>query len=66
MRRGLLGDVLVSSVFGAFLAGLFKYLYDEGIWLDQFIQAPNTIEEFMLIVVIIFFLVGVIVAAMRR
>lgn len=66
MAKGIIGDILAASMFGAFLAGAFKWLYDNNVWLDQFVVAPNTIEELMLITVIIFFLIGVIVAASRR
>lgn len=66
MAKNIMGDIVLSSMFGAFLAATFKWLYDNNIWLDQFVVAPNTIEELMLMTIIIFFLIGVIVAAMRR
>ena len=66
MARGIMGDIFTGSIFGIFLAALMKWLYDNNIWLDQFIVAPNTIEELMLIVVITFFIISVIVASTRR
>lgn len=50
---------------GIFVAYIFWYLNDKGIWVDQAITASTTIQEIMAIILIIFILVGVLLAAMR-
>jgi len=50
---------------GIFVAYIFWYLNDQGIWVDQAITASTTIQEIMAIIVVIFLLVGVLLAAMR-
>jgi len=54
----------VGSI-GIFVAYIFWYLNDNGIWVDQAITASTTIQEIMAIIIIIFLLVGVLLAAMR-
>lgn len=62
-------DAAITTIgFGAigiFVAYIFWYLDNEGIWVDQAITASTGIEEIMAIIIIIFLLVGVILAAMR-
>ena len=53
------------GVIGVFVAYIFWYLNDEGIWVDQAITASTSITEIMAIIIIIFLLIGVILAAMR-
>lgn len=50
---------------GIFVAYIFWYLDDKGIWIDQAITASTTIQEIMAIIIIIFLLVGVLLGAMR-
>jgi len=50
---------------GIFIAYIFWYLNENGIWIDQAITATTTIEEVMAIIIIIFILIGVLLAAMR-
>jgi len=62
-------DAAVTTIgigcIGVFVAYIFWYLNDKGIWVDQAITASTTIQEIMAIIIIIFILVGVILAAMR-
>jgi len=62
-------DAAVTTIgigsIGIFVAYIFWYLNDRGIWIDQAITASTTIEEIMAIIIIIFILVGVLLAAMR-
>lgn len=51
---------------GIFVAYIFWYLNDNGIWLDQYVTAGTPIQEIMAITIMIFLLVGVILSAMRR
>jgi len=50
---------------GIFVAYIFWYLNDKGIWVDQAITASTTIQEIMAIIIVLFILVGVLLAAMR-
>jgi len=50
---------------GIFVAYIFWYLDDKGIWIDQAVTASTTIQEIMAIIIIIFLLVGVLLGAMR-
>jgi len=62
-------DAAVTTIgiggIGIFVAYIFWYLNDKGIWVDQAITASTTIQEIMAIIIIIFILVGVLLAAMR-
>ena len=50
---------------GIFVAYIFWYLNDNEIWVDQAITASTTIQEIMAVIIVIFLLVGVLLAAMR-
>ena len=50
---------------GIFIAYIVWYLNDNSIWVDQYITANTPIQEIMAIIVVIFTLVGVLIAAMR-
>ena len=50
---------------GIFVAYIFYYLNDKGIWIDQYVTAGTPIQEIMAIVITMFILVGVLLAAMR-
>lgn len=50
---------------GIFVAYIFWYLNDMGIWIDQAVTASTPIHEIMAIIIIIFILVGVLLSAMR-
>jgi len=62
-------DAAVTTIgigsIGVFVAYIFWYLNDKGIWIDQAITATTTITEIMAIIIVIFILVGVLLAAMR-
>ena len=62
-------DAAITTVgigsIGVFVAYIFWYLNDNGIWVDQAITATTTIQEIMAIIIVIFLLVGVLLAAMR-
>ena len=50
---------------GVLVAYIFYYLNDKEIWVDQMITASTPIQEIMAIIIVIFLLVGVLLAAMR-
>ena len=50
---------------GVLVAYIFWYLNDKEIWIDQMITTATPIEEIMTIIIVIFLLVGVLLAAMR-
>ena len=54
------------GALGIFVAYIVWYLNDNGIWVDQFVTASAPIQEVMAIVIVIFLLVGVLIAAMKR
>ena len=62
-------DAAVTTIgigsIGIFVAYIFWYLNENGIWVDQAITASTTIQEIMAIIIVIFLLVGVLLAAMR-
>ena len=62
-------DAVVTTAgigfIGVFVAYIFWYLDDKGIWIDQAVTASTTIQEIMAIIIIIFLLVGVLLGAMR-
>lgn len=62
-------DAVVTTVgigsIGIFVAYIFWYLNDKGIWIDQAITASTTIQEIMAIIIVIFLLVGVLLGAMK-
>lgn len=62
-------DAAVTTIgFGAlgiFVAYIIWYLNDNSIWVDQYITANTPIQEIMAVIIIIFILVGVLLAAMR-
>jgi len=62
-------DAVMTTVgmgaLGVFIAYIFYYLNDEGIWVDQVITASTTIQDIMAVIILIFLLVGVILGAMR-
>lgn len=53
------------GTLGIFIAYIIWYLDDKGIWIDQYVSVGAPIQEVMAIIIIIFILVGVIIAAMR-
>ena len=57
--------VIGIGSIGIFVAYIFWYLNEEGIWIDQAITATTTIENIMTIIILIFLLVGVLLGAMR-
>lgn len=61
---GAMTTIGIGSI-GVFVAYIFWYLNENGIWIDQAITASTTIEEIMAVIIIIFLLVGVLLAAMR-
>lgn len=57
--------VIGIGTIGILVAYIFWYLNDNEIWVDQAITASTTIQEIMAIIIVIFLLVGVLLAAMR-
>jgi len=62
-------DAAVTTIgigsIGIFVAYIFWYLNEEGIWIDQAITASTTIQEIMAVIILIFLLVGVLLGAMK-
>jgi len=57
--------VIGIGTIGIFVAYIFWYLNDKGIWIDQAITASTSITDIMAIIILIFLLVGVLLGAMR-
>ena len=53
------------GALGIFVAYIVWYLNNNKIWVDQFVTASSPIQEIMAIIIMIFLLVGVLLAAMR-
>ena len=53
------------GLIGMMVAYIIWYLNDKGIWIDQYISVGAPIAEVMAIIIIIFLLVGVLIAGMR-
>ncbi len=70
MSKGKISNILTSILMGGMIgignAGLAKFLYDNGIWLDAYITGTQTIEELMFIIIIIWLIVGLIIGSTRR
>jgi len=62
-------DAAVTTIgmggIGIFVAYIFWYLNEEKIWIDQAITESTSISDVMAIIILVFILVGVILAAMR-
>lgn len=58
--RTFVGDIFICGLEGIFFAGLFKFLYDNNIWINQYIVAPQTIEGLMFITIILWVCIGFI------
>ncbi len=65
-RTTMLSAVGICTIEGFMFAGLAHYLYTNNIWLDTVIQAPNTIEECMIILIIFWVIMGLIVGAFKN
>lgn len=64
--KDMMGDILVCSFIGVFLAQIYKYLCDNGILIDDFITGTSTITDVMTVVIIIWVMIGVIVGVSRN
>ena len=53
------------GLIGMMVAYIIWYLNDKGIWIDQYISVGAPIAEVMAIIILIFLLVGVLIAGMR-
>ena len=58
--------IVVFAVIGIIMSMFLKTLYDRGIIIDEFVSETITITEIMAIVIILFLVVGVIVAATKK
>ena len=67
MDRDLQGVLIAMGVgfVGIILAAIEKILYDSGTIIDEFITGSITIENLMAITIIMFLLIGVILATVR-
>lgn len=57
---------IVTTVIGIILAMIVKTLHDEGRVLDEFIVGSITITDVMTCIVVLFFVIGIIIAAVKR
>ena len=58
--------IVIFSVIGIIMAMFLKTLYDLGIIVDEFVSETITINELMAIVIILFLVVGVVIAATKK
>lgn len=58
--------VVICSVIGIVLSQIIRTLYNAGVVLDEFITDSITITDVMLVVVILWFIIGVIISILRR
>lgn len=58
--------VIGVGAIGIFVAYIFYHLYTERIWVDEYVTELTSITEIMAVIVMVFILVGVLLAAMRR
>ena len=66
VRTTMLSAIGLCSIIGFLFAGLGKYLYDNSIWLDTIIIAPNTIEDAMIIITLFWIVIGILIGASRN
>jgi len=64
--KSVVGDILICTIIGIMIAGIVNYLVTNGIWLDNYIQAGQTVSELMFIIVVVWVIIGLIVASARR
>jgi hypothetical protein len=68
-RRGtssLFGDIIISGVIGVGIAESVRYFYNNNIWFDTVITGSNTIEEYMVMIIFLWVLLGIIIGIIRR
>ena len=58
--------VILFGLGGIVTAGIEEALYDKGVLIDEFITGSVTIADLMSITVIVWLLVGIIVAVVKR
>jgi len=58
--------ILVMGALGIIFAAITKHLNDTGILIDEFITGTITITDVMIVIILVFFVCGVILAALRR
>ena len=64
VQCGLL--VFGSGMIGIIFAGILKALYDRGIVIDEMITGSITITDVMGITILLWLLIGVMIAVLRR
>lgn len=57
---------LIMGVLGIINAMIFKTLYDEGIIIDAFIAGTITITDLMTFVVVVWFVMGILITAVKK
>ena len=58
--------ILICGVIGIINAMIFHTLNDEGIIIDEFITGSITITNLMALVIVIWLIVGIIIAAVKK
>ncbi|MHA1829061.1 MAG: hypothetical protein ACTSX6_10500 [Candidatus Heimdallarchaeaceae archaeon] len=58
--------IIISGCLGVLFAGILKALYDKGILIDEMITGTITITDLMTVTVLIWLIVGVMIAILRR
>jgi len=64
--KDIMGDILVCSFIGVFIAQISKYLIDNGILLDEYITGSITTTDLMTVIIIIWVMIGVIIGVSRN
>jgi hypothetical protein len=64
-EHGLFGYVGICSILGVSLSEIVEYLYNNNIWMDTVIEAPNTITDYQIIIILAFVILGLGLGAME-
>lgn len=57
-REQLLGDIMIGGMVGIGWALLVGNLYNNGIWFDTVITAPNTLTDYQTLIIIAWLIIG--------
>jgi len=57
---------IITGTIGVIFAMILKVLYDRGIIIDEVISDTITLSDLMLATILVFFVFGVVIAALQR
>lgn len=57
--------ILIGMVAGIICAAMELSLYNDGVWVDEFITGSITIADFMAVTIILWTLIGIVIAVLR-